>query len=38
VESHLTRRQQARIDFLRPLRYLRRTRPDDGQPDSDDAG
>jgi predicted PurR-regulated permease PerM len=37
VESHLTRRQQNRIDFLRPLRYLRRTRPDDGQPDSDDA-
>jgi predicted PurR-regulated permease PerM len=37
VESHLTRRQQNRIDFLRPLRYLRRTRPDDGEPDRDDA-
>jgi predicted PurR-regulated permease PerM len=36
VESHLTRRQQARIDFLRPLRYLRRTRDDEVESSTED--
>jgi predicted PurR-regulated permease PerM len=37
VESKLTKRQRARVDFLRPLRYLRRTRDDDIEPDSPSA-
>ena len=38
VESHLTKRQRARVDFLRPLRYLRRTRPAAVEPDDASAG
>jgi predicted PurR-regulated permease PerM len=37
VESKLTRRQRARIDFLRPLRYLRRTEPEAVDPDDEAA-
>jgi predicted PurR-regulated permease PerM len=33
IESDLTKRPRARIDFLRPLRYLRRTTPEDVEPD-----
>lgn len=29
VESHLTQRQKARVDVLRPLRYLRRTKEEE---------
>ncbi len=36
VETPLTRRQKARVDFLRPLRYLRRSRPE-GVEVGDDA-
>jgi hypothetical protein len=38
IETPLTRRQRARVDFLRPLRYLRRTRPDSVDPDDADVG
>jgi predicted PurR-regulated permease PerM len=37
VESHLTRRQQARVDILRPLRYLRRTQGEDIEEGDDPA-
>ncbi len=37
IDSRLTRRQRARVDFLRPLRYLRRTRDEAVNPASDDA-
>ena len=37
IDSHLTRRQRARVDVLRPLRYLRRTKDEAVTPDSDDA-
>lgn len=37
VESHLTRGQKARVDLMKPLRYLRRTRGDEVDPDDDAA-
>ena len=37
IDSHLTRRQRARVDVLRPLRYLRRTKGEAVTPESDDA-
>ena len=37
VESKLTKRQRARVDLLRPLRYLRRTPPEGVEPDDADA-
>ncbi len=37
VESKLTRRQQARIDFLRPLRYLRSTKGTDVESSTEDT-
>jgi predicted PurR-regulated permease PerM len=37
IESKLTTRQRARIDFLRPLRYLRRTPPEGVDPDDESA-
>jgi predicted PurR-regulated permease PerM len=37
VESDLTKRPRARIDVLRPLRYLRRTPPEGVEPDDEDA-
>lgn len=33
IESELTKKQRARVDLLRPLRYLRRTTPEDVEPD-----
>jgi predicted PurR-regulated permease PerM len=37
VESELTKRPRARIDLLRPLRYLRRTPPEGVEPDDEAA-
>jgi predicted PurR-regulated permease PerM len=37
VESHLTRRPRARVDLFKPLRYLRRTRGSDVEPDDESA-
>ena len=36
IETPLTARPRARVDFLRPLRYLRRTKPESVEPG--DAG
>jgi predicted PurR-regulated permease PerM len=38
IESDLTERPKARIDFLRPIRYLRRTPPEGIDPDDAAAG
>jgi predicted PurR-regulated permease PerM len=37
VESELTKRPRARVDLLRPLRYLRRTPPEGVEPDDEAA-
>jgi len=37
IDSKLTRRQRARVDVRRPLRYLRRTKGEAVSPTSDDA-